>query len=640
MAYPIKNATICKSYTVTISATDINSATGNTGGNAVFNNQVYAFITPCPGQVDNVVLFSGSGVFQNAFCASELIGLYYSKNNISSYPATFSTASQQGICLNAVVSTLPIIVSSNYGAIGVNQGGYGLTSSTGFWNGKSPDNRNGTVVYVGNGTSTPTMYILNSASDLINLATQLGGVSIVTEYDALNYFNTSTDKLCVNTDYPNIVASGLTLNLDAGFIPSYPKGGTTWKDLSGNANNGTFVNTGPTYDSGNFGSLVFAASNNQHVTGSTAMTLTSGITVSAWFKFTSQPNTIMRFITVGSEIACIRKNGSNAEFFFKAGGSLQVMNYAKTFTNNVWYNMVGVYNNYNAYMYIDGVQLGPSLITLAGALDSVMGYTLSSGVSTEAMVGNIANVMVYNRPLSVTEILQNYYAGLQRFINGNPYTLNLWLDGENTNTRVITPTTAYDMGFDLNNCSLMNGMGLAHREAGTSFSFDGVNNYIDCGSPYHMTSQGYYFSISIWFKLYTTPVGSNTIIKYGATSAGWSIGVSSSGLYYTFYTTAGNYIAGGLGAISLNVWHNVTMTFDYAGAYTLYLDSSVVATSSTYAGNNCNNGGSTIVNIGRDTNSSTNYFKGYMSVIRSYQNLLTANEVLTIYNAGKQRHNL
>ena len=540
----------------------------------------------------------------------------------------------------AVTQTLPNIVSSNYGAIGVNQGGYGLTSSTGFWNGKSPDNRDGTVVYVGNGTSTPTMYISNSSSDLINLATQLGGVSIVTEYDALNYFNTSTDKLCVNTDYPNIVASGLTLNLDAGFTPSYPKGGSTWKDLSGNANNGTFVNTGPTYDSGNFGSLVFAASNNQHVTGSTAMTLTAGVTVSAWFKFTSQPNTIMRFMTVGNEIACIRKNGSNAEFFFKMGGSTFVLSRAKTFTNNVWYNMVGVFNNLNAYIYIDGEQLGASLVTLGGVLDSAVGYKLSSEVSTEAMVGNIANVMVYNRQLSVAEILQNYYAGLQRFINGNTYTINLWLDGENTNTRVITPTTAYDMGFDLNNCSLMNGMGLAHREAGTSFSFDGVNNYIDCGSPYHMTYQGNYFSISIWFKLYTTPVGSNTIIKYGATSAGWSIGVSSSGLYYSLYTTAGSYIGGGLGAISLNVWHNVTMTFDYAGAYTLYLDSSVVYTSSTYAGNNCTNGGSTIVNIGRDSGSSINYFKGYMSVIRSYQNLLTASEVLTIYNAGKQRHNL
>ena len=130
------------------------------------------------------------------------------------------------------------------------------------------------------------------------------------------------------------------------------------------------------------------------------------------------------------------------------------------------------------------------------------------------------------------------------------------------------------------------------------------------------------------------------MIKYGATSAGWSIGVSSSGLYYTFYTTAGNYIGGGLGAVSLNVWHNVTMTFDFMGAYTLYLDGSVVTTSSIYAGGECTNGGSTIVNIGRDTNSSINYFKGYMSVIRSYQNLLTASEVLTIYNAGKQRHNL
>jgi hypothetical protein len=58
-------------------------------------------------------------------------------------------------------------------AFGVNQGGYGLTSSTAFWNGKPP-NVGGYVVYVGNGTSSPTMYTAVDDNALITLSNNLG----------------------------------------------------------------------------------------------------------------------------------------------------------------------------------------------------------------------------------------------------------------------------------------------------------------------------------------------------------------------------------------------------------------------------------------------------------------------------------
>ena len=51
---------------------------------------------------------------------------------------------------------------------------------------------------------------------------------------------------------PAIVTNGLVVNLDAGNPDSYNGGGTNWRDLSGNGNNGTLVN-GPTYGSSNGG---------------------------------------------------------------------------------------------------------------------------------------------------------------------------------------------------------------------------------------------------------------------------------------------------------------------------------------------------------------------------------------------------
>jgi hypothetical protein len=55
---------------------------------------------------------------------------------------------------------------------------------------------------------------------------------------------------------PDIADSGLTLCLDAGNPVSYPGSGTTWRDVSGQGNNGILVD-GPTFNSANGGVLVF-----------------------------------------------------------------------------------------------------------------------------------------------------------------------------------------------------------------------------------------------------------------------------------------------------------------------------------------------------------------------------------------------
>lgn len=53
---------------------------------------------------------------------------------------------------------------------------------------------------------------------------------------------------------PNIIKSGLVLELDAGNIKSYPGTGTTWFDKSSYNLNGTLVNT-PSYTTENLGAL-------------------------------------------------------------------------------------------------------------------------------------------------------------------------------------------------------------------------------------------------------------------------------------------------------------------------------------------------------------------------------------------------
>jgi hypothetical protein len=57
-----------------------------------------------------------------------------------------------------------------------------------------------------------------------------------------------------------IITTGLVLNYDAGNTASYPGSGTTWTNLVSGGSNATLTN-GPTFNSGNGGSIVLDGSN-------------------------------------------------------------------------------------------------------------------------------------------------------------------------------------------------------------------------------------------------------------------------------------------------------------------------------------------------------------------------------------------
>lgn len=68
-----------------------------------------------------------------------------------------------------------------------------------------------------------------------------------TKEQCFSYFVGQSDKMVINQDYQNVVTDGLVLNLDAGFLPSYPATGDSWYDLSVGGNTGTLANT-PTHN--------------------------------------------------------------------------------------------------------------------------------------------------------------------------------------------------------------------------------------------------------------------------------------------------------------------------------------------------------------------------------------------------------
>ena len=529
----------------------------------------------------------------------------------------------------ATIQTQPTVFRSNYGAIGVNQGGYGLTSSTGFWNGKTP-NVSGYVAYVGNGNSSPTMYTPSNSTQLISLANNLGAGGTGSVFGALLFFITSSNKLCVNMDCPNIVTSGLTLYLDAGFTPSYPTAGTNWYDISGSGNTGTLTN-GPTFNTDSYGSIQFDGTND-YVNCGNILDYTSGdFSFSYWIFVTS-----LTTGSPGSGPVIIYKGGYQVNGYYdqlNADGSISFITNVSggNAVTGTAAGLISVGNIYNiAYtrsgtsvkIYLNGVDVTGFSGTHANPVTSSNNFLIASyglGQYSNVRIFSFAN---YNRQLSAVEVLQNYYAGKKRFIPTSG--LLMWLDGENTNTRVITPVTAYDVSDNNYNGSLINGTSLRHRDALTSFYFDGADDYISCGN---IMPSGNYTKVVI-FKVPNFSFSDNLM-------SGGAAGSHYLYLAGTPYLRTGHFNGGE--AVSsyvttANTWNFAVVTFSTTSGFAIYQNGNTVVGSDPSTG--AFTGGNSL-NLG--SYGTSFLLQGQIGISMLYNRVLTTSEISDIYQAYKGR---
>lgn len=131
----------------------------------------------------------------------------------------------------------------------------GPTSSTDYWNGITPP-ASGYTIYHNKATDGPSIRVASSDSELVTVTNQMNSTSFTGATQCLNYYNTQSDKMVFNADYPSISTNGLQVCIDFGFRPSYSGSGVTAYDLSDKGRNATLFNV-PTFSGTNQGSLFF-----------------------------------------------------------------------------------------------------------------------------------------------------------------------------------------------------------------------------------------------------------------------------------------------------------------------------------------------------------------------------------------------
>jgi hypothetical protein len=217
---------------------------------------------------------------------------------------------------------------------------------------------------------------------------------------------------------PPVVTDGLVLYLDAASRQSYISGSTVWNDLSGNNNSGSLIN-GPTFNSGNGGSIVFDGVNDI-IQLSTTQSLTNNYTLRFLFETSRTSSSTSNYFTMLSGLIDSAPNSMKLEWnnrFLAFNNSTPSQSYALAFPIIPAFNLsrsfndmqITVNNNNVLTIYNNGVACTPTT-TVTGSLDFQV-----LGRGNGSVPESISIFSLYNRTLTPEEITQNYNATKARF---------------------------------------------------------------------------------------------------------------------------------------------------------------------------------------------------------------------------------
>lgn len=547
-------------------------------------------------------------------------------------------------------STTPVngSIKSNNIVIGNDNIAYGPTSSTGFYAGIAPPDSGYTIYNVNQATHIPTAVVAHNDTELIYYAKSFGGTNIVTTSDAINYLLTgSTGTTVVNMDYHGIVTSGLVVNLDAGFIPSYPKNGTVWRDLTGNYNatilsgvsfnnNGEFIFNG----TGTSDYRIDCGTNfSPYLSGNTDFSIECMVYCDLpqtnmgdiWGNHNTFNGIVLQQYGGGSINVYYWAYGDGAQWVFGNSNSYSGL----AFPDQVYSHITIIYKAaISGFTYINGELIDVAkLISNSGMTpNSLFNFQLGIGfqpASGRNFKGKISEFRIYNRALSSSEILQNFNALKYRYLVKDG--LALYLDAGRVESYSGIGTQWNDISSNNQNGTIS---GATYNSNGY-LSFDG-NDFIKSNQT--IQSVGLYGSASIETWIYSTSTANSVIFCMGIDGIEFNTGmVISNNNLYARNTTGDRIITGS--TFSQNTWVHLVLVYKSDGAYG-YVNGSFAGYNSLAYATTC----STYywsIGVRAYDNVSTQFFYGNIGYLRYYLSKeLSLTEIKQNYQLTKSRFGL
>ena len=454
---------------------------------------------------------------------------------------------------------------------------------------------------------------------------------------------------------PSLVTDGLIIYLDANNSSSYAGTGSTWYDLSGNGRHASLISS-PTYEGFGIGKYLSFDGSTNYATIPYTITDNS-ITVGFWyyskiFSSNSSLDALISNYTSGISGFDVRLNSSTTINLAISFSGVESQVSIGAISNNTWYYVAFTYDGATIKTYLDGVAKNST--GKVGTRDN--GTQICIGTSAydtnrRATCG-IPQVMIYNRALSDSEILQNYNATKKRYSPDENIVregLIIHFDANNPSSYAGTGLTV--TGLTGYTGSLIGGVGFSST-GGQSFFFDGSNDLINTNYSVNGMME---FTAEASFKTTTTY---DTVQYYNCPSIlGTAQGAGASGDWCMAvkagYLVAYDELNGGANNIDLNIyvannnWYIVQATRDSSGVIKYYVNGVFITqstsrtvllrtTSTTYTiyGTNW------MVGSAFWTDGNYRNFSGNIGFSRLYNRALTSTEILQNYNALKTRYGL
>lgn len=436
--------------------------------------------------------------------------------------------------------------------------------------------------------------------------------------------------------------------------------GTTAKDSTTNANNGTLTN-GPTWQTEDqciSGKCLYFNGSTSYINSgnSNSLKITGNMTLSAWIKISdySGHHQIMSKHSLSTDASYDFwiDNGTGRLYFriYSNGTSFAVFNSPNALSTNQWHYVTGVYNGSNMLLYVDGVQVASGAYS-GGIFNSNANLTIGSdtygtgGVAQDFFKGFIDEPKIYNYARSAAQIQADYNsrannegagAVLGTANNNNFNALNNGLVGywkmdesswNGTSGEVVDSSGNGNHGTAANSATTTTG------KFGNGGSFDGSTK--QAAIP-ESSSLRFTTSSTMTFSAWVNPSAVSTtqvIIGNRECAARISLHINSSGkAVFNPSPTSVETLATGTTTLSTNTWYLITGTYDSTTAKvyvngTLEGSQSLQGAGNLYAGNSYYIGGNTYV-CGTTQNL---HFNGTIDEARIYNRSLSPAEVSKLY---------
>jgi hypothetical protein len=425
----------------------------------------------------------------------------------------------------------------------------------------------------------------------------------------------------------------------SGLVSWWPGDGTAADIQDGN--NGA-VQSGATYAPGLVGQAFSFNGSGQYIQVPDAANLEFGtnspITICLW-AYRTNNNSIMHI--VGKRTGCSAGNTFNYQMALdnSAGFGLEFgaanPNQVSTHVDlplNTWWHLAGTFDGTTFRFYTNGV-LAASAIGMLGPINSAPLRIGTSG-DCASFAGQLDEVQLYNRALSVSEIQAIYAAGSAGVCKpaptnciASPFGQVSWWPGDGTASDIQGGNTG----------TLQNGATFSSGVVGQAFSFTNNHAGVVVGSPTNLQLQD--FTIQTWIARGSAAFvsddptsfnGSAVVFCYG--SQGYGLGLASDGTLFLTKIDVDSVFAGA--KVTDTNFHHVAVTKS-GSKVVFYVDGAAYPAASAYTDTfqfpAMASIGVRADNLNGNNNDS---FFGVIDELSVFDRALSSNELAAIFNAG------